>query len=263
MLHDPPMPSVLPCAVSSGVQPSHGFTLPELLIGLAVGLSVLATALTVWHNGRSLWLGFVAQQQLQHNARRVLEAIEQQARLAGAATLLGVAGSSGLTPSAPYDDTAPELRASDGGKAGDTLSLGHWHSVDAADCLGNRSSNASLVLSQFQRSATTPNDLACKDVRASGSTFQALAEGVEDLQVQLAEASVDGQRVQWKTPSQVSSWSRVQAIEVCLRLVSSLRVAALDAGIVGCSGERIAADGHVRRVVRRIVFLRQRVGVTP
>ena len=41
------------------------------------------------------------------------------------------------------------------------------------------------------------------------------------------------------------------------------RVAALDAGIVGCSGERIAADGHVRRVVRRIVFLRQRVGAMP
>lgn len=241
----------------------RGFTLTELLLGLAVGLAVLGTALTVWQHGRRLWLGFVAQQQLQHNARRVFDAVEQQARLAGAGTLLGVAGSSGLSPSAPYDEASPEIRASDGGRAGDTLGLGHWRSVDTADCLGNRSGSAALVLSQFQRSTTTANDFACKDLRASGSSFQALAEGVEDLQVQLAEASADGLRVQWKTPGQVSQWSRVQALEVCVRLVSSLRVAALDAGLIGCSGEPVSADGHLRRVRRRTVFLRQRLGALP
>lgn len=258
MLRDLPAPSPWPCA-----HPWQGLTLLELLIGLAMGLGVLATALTVWHNGRSLWLGFVAQQQLQHNGQRVFDAIEQQARLAGAAALLGVAGSGGLSPSAPYDEASPEVRAADGGRAGDALSLGHWRSVDAADCLGNRSGSAALVLSQFQRSTTTVNDLACKDLRASGSSFQALAEGVEDLQVQLAEVSADGQRVQWKTPSQVSLWSQVQGIEVCVRLVSRVRVATHDPGLIGCSGERVSADGHVRRVLRRTVFLRQRVGTAP
>ena len=250
-------------AVVSPMTPSRGYTLPELLIGLTISLAVLATALTVWHSGRRLWLGFVAQQQLQHNARRVFDVIDQQARLAGAATLLGVAGSPGLALSAAYDDASPALRASDGGKAGDSVSLGHWRKVDAADCLGNRSGSAALVLSQFQRSTSTVNDFACKDVNASGSTFQALAEGVEDFQVQFAEVSSDGLRVQWKTPSQVVRWSQVQAMAVCLRLVSSLRVAAYDAGIAGCSGERVGADGRVRRVARYSIMLRQHAGGTP
>ena len=255
-MHPPPPRAAAP----------RGFTLPELLVGLAIGLAVLTTALTLWHSTRSLWLGFVAQQQLQHNARRAFDVIDQQAHLAGAATLLGVAGSTGLTPSAAYGDSDPEVRATDGAAAGDTLSLGHWRSVDPTDCQGNSGTSgtsAALVLSQFQRSTTTTHDFACKDARAIGSTFQALAEGAEDLQIQLAEVSADGLRVQWKTPSQVTQWSQVQAIEVCLRWVSRLPVAASDVGVIGCNGERIAGDGHVRQVMRRTIALRQRSGASP
>ena len=54
------------------------------------------------------------------------------------------------------------------------------------------------------------------------------------------------------------------AIEVCVRLVSTIRLGATVKGAtgptVGCNGEIISADGKLRRVFRSVMALRNRLG---
>jgi len=54
------------------------------------------------------------------------------------------------------------------------------------------------------------------------------------------------------------------AIEVCVRLVSTIRLGVTVKGslapTVGCNGETISADGKLRRVFRRVMVLRNRLG---
>ena len=209
----------------------------ELLLGISLGLAVLGMALSVWQTSQQSRLAFAAQQNLQHNARLAFEAILAQAELVGATTL--------------------DLSATDHAKGGDSLVLGHSRSVDPLDCQGNRNGTAMMIRNQFQRSTSTVNDFACKDLLAAGSTYQALAEGIEDFQIELAEVTPDAQKLQWKTPSQVTQWDHVVAIEVCLRLVSPQRVIAANRTNLGCQGESVPADGHLRWVQRRMVQVRR------
>ena len=230
-----------------------GFTLPELLVGLGLGLTVLAMALSVWQTTHQAWLGLNAAMQLQDNARQALQAVVTQAELAESAQLVAVAAHAGFDA---IDDSAqPDVSATDRSKGGDLLVLSHWRSLDPTDCQGNTSGSQAWVRNQFQRSTSTPNDWACKDLLATGSTFQALAEGVEDMQVMFAEVNANGSGLQWKTPAQISAWTRVVALEICLRMVSATRLTAARNASVGCQGEPVPADDRLRWVVRRMVRL--------
>lgn len=236
----------------------RGFTLLEWLMGMSLGLSVLGMALSFWQTSQQSGLALAAQHHLQHNTRVALQHIVSQSELVGSAQLIGVAGSIGVRA---LDDLASgmalDIVATDVSKGGDTLVLAHWRSLDPTDCQGNSHGTATSVRQQFQRSTSTPNDFACKDLLASGSTYQSLAEGVEDFQVRFAEVSTDRQSLQWRTPSQVTQWGQVVAMEVCLRMVSPTRVSAARTSRVGCQGEALAVDGRLRQVVRRIVRVRR------
>jgi len=236
----------------------RGLTLLEWLVGMSLGLSVLGLALSFWQTSQQTWLALSAQQQLQHNVREAMRGILQQAELVGSAQLLSASDHASVYA---VDDVqlggAPDLMATDMNKGGDTLILAHWRSLDPLDCQGNRHGTAASVRQQFQRSTSTPNDLACKDLLAAGSTYQSLAEGIEDLQIRLAEVNADGHSLQWRTPAQVTQWTHVVALEVCLRMVSPARVSAASGARTGCQGETILADGHLRQVVRRIVRVRR------
>jgi prepilin-type N-terminal cleavage/methylation domain-containing protein len=223
-----------------------GFTLLELLVAMALGLGVVSMALTAWQSSQQTWQAFMAQQNLQHNARAALDAIARQADLTGGEATFGV--------SAPT-----KVFATDQPQGGDTLQLSHPRSVDASDCQGNRHGTHAWVQSQFQRSASTANDFVCKDLLGPNSTYQALAEGVEDFQVMLAETDTDHATLQWKSPSAVSDWTQVLAVEVCVRLASPTVHGAATATVTGCNGEVIQGDGRVRLVVRRVMRV-QRLG---
>ena len=179
-----------------------GFSLMEMLVGISLGLVVLTMALSAWHTSQQAWQALVAQQNLQHNIRAALQALTTQAELSGAAVLMGVPNRTAVV-AVRHDLGQPAVWASDNAKGGDSLQLSHSRHLDSGDCQGNRNNMGDTIRSQFQRSSSTVNDFACKDVLAAGSTYQAIAEGVEDVQVRLAERSADGQRLQWKTPSDV------------------------------------------------------------
>lgn len=242
---------------------ARGMSLPEVMVALALGLGIGLTALTAWHALRASGQAFLAQQSLQHNARMAWAALRTQALLAGGAQLLGVAGSAGVRPTSAETLARSAVQATDGGPRGsDTLQLVHWRSLDAQDCLGQSAGSQPLVASQFQRSTSTVDDLACKDTQVSGSTFQSLAEGVRDLQVWLAEVSADGQGLQWKTPAQVSDPARVVALRVCLHMTTPEPVREATGGI-GCREEAVASDGRLHHTVTHTLALRARLGLWP
>ena len=112
------------------------------------------------------------------------------------------------------------------------------------------------MLSDYQ--LNSKKELTCRNSNAnSKNSFQALAEGVEDLQVRYAV--FDAHRLQWRTASASLNAAQVLAVEVCVRVASLTPVSANASASQGCNGERIAADGYVRRVFRRAWALRSRL----
>ena len=145
----------------------------------------------------------------------------------------------------------------------ESLTLGHWHALDASDCQGNTGSTHTSVRNDYK--LNTNKELSCKDLNLNNSTYQALAEGVEDFQLRYAEANPSTQTIQWKTANQVTDMTQVLAIEVCLRVASihTVHNTKADSKLKGCQDEALPSDGRVRRTFKRVVALRNRDGVMP
>lgn len=242
--------------------PPLGHTLPELLVGLSLGLLVVAAATVAWGVSRQGWLSMSAAEAVHANARTALRVLHHHALLAG--TLDAQASS----PNAwqlisPYNASTPDLAGVGGSKTVRSLTLGHSQAVDAHDCQGNHSSTQAVIRNDFK--LNTNRELSCKDLNTAGSTYQALAEGVEDFQVRYAQANPSAQTLQWRSAEQVSDMAQVMAIEVCLRIASLVNVQAPPPStpLTGCAGETVAHDGQLRRVFRRVIALPNRRGVMP
>lgn len=238
---------------------THGHTLPELLIGLAISASVVLSAVASYNITRQSWAAFDAVNALHHNARAALRNLHAHALRAGGGQVSTAADGQRVQRTPPYDSSQPDLQGTEGARS-DSLSLGHWHSLSPYDCQGNHTGSDALVLNTYQ--LNTKKELTCKDVRLSGGSYQALAEGVEDLQVRYAQAGAH-QTLQWVTAAQVRDMGQVLAVEVCMRWVSSQPHATRNTASLGCQGETVAADGLAHRVLRRTIALRNHAGVLP
>jgi hypothetical protein len=194
------------------------------------------------------------------NARMALRKIREHAHLAGAA-YLATSASPNTQLSDVYSLDQPDLQGDNGNKTTEHVALGHWVNVFARDCQGNQPDGTQVIRNDFK--LNTNKELTCKDLTPTGSTYQALAEGVEDFQVRYAQANPVTQTLQWKTADQVSAMSQVLAIEVCLRVASVNSVSSGSSASQGCEGETVAADNRLRRVFRRVITLRNRDGVLP
>ena len=120
-----------------------------------------------------------------------------------------------------------------------------------------------MIGNSFKRNAH--QELACKDSNVPGSNYQAIAQGVEELQIRFAHVNPFSNTLQWLNVSELSGPSEIVAIEVCLRLATPISLVNIfphyRSTNAGCHGEVIASDGHVRRVFRRVIALRNRSGV--
>jgi prepilin-type N-terminal cleavage/methylation domain-containing protein len=214
----------------------RGFTLPELLIALSLSLGLIAAALKLYGVSRQSSASLNAAQAVHDNARLVLNNLRLQAQLASGAYLLEIDGPANtelVQLSPPHSATTSPVLGSDGG-----------------------ANKSDLVLSDYQ--LNSKKELTCRDSNANTkNSFQALAEGVEDLQVRYAV--FDAHRLQWRTASASLNAAQVLAVEVCVRVASLTPVSANASASQGCNGERIAADGYVRRVFRRAWALRSRL----
>ena len=244
----------------------RGYTLPELLIGMALSLLVIVAATSVYGTSKQTWSAMAAADAVHANARVALRNIREQAQMAGAAYLKPVSNSDGkftvdLSPSEDAGQAA--LAGVNGSKNIESLTLGHWHALDAIDCQGNTGSTHTSVRNDYK--LNTNKELSCKDLNLTNSTYQALAEGVEDFQLRYAEANPSAQTIQWKTANQVTDMTHVLAIEVCLRVasISTVHNTKPNASLKGCQDEALPTDGRMRRTFKRVVSLRNRDGAMP
>jgi type IV pilus assembly protein PilW len=243
----------------------RGYTLPELLIGMALGLLIIAAATKAVGTSQLTWNAMTVTDAVHANARMALRNIREQAHMTGAAYLIAhnSDGSFSVEVSASEDPGQAALAGMNGAKSVESLTLGHWRALNAIDCQGNTGSTHTSVRNDYR--LNTNKELSCKDLNLSGSTYQALAEGVEDFQLRYAHANPSAQTIQWKTANQVNDMTQVLAIEVCLRVASANTVhnTKPNTSLKGCQDEALPSDGRVRRTFKRVITLRNREGVMP
>ncbi len=243
----------------------RGYTLPELLMGMALSLLVVAAATSAYGTSKQTWNAMSAADAVHANARMALRNIREQAHMAGAAHLQthNTDGTFSVALSPSEDAEQASVAGVNGTKNIESITLGHWRALDAIDCQGNTGSTHTSVRNDYK--LNTSKELSCKDLNLTNSTYQALAEGVEDFQLRYAEANPNTQTIQWTTANQVSDMTHVVAIEVCLRVASinTVHNTKPSANFSGCQGEAMPADGRVRRPFKRVVALRNRDGALP
>jgi type IV pilus assembly protein PilW len=243
----------------------RGYTLPELLMGMALSLLVVAAATSAYGTSKQTWNAMSAADAVHANARMALRNIHEQAHIAGAAYLQAhnTDGQFSVAVSPNEDAEQPAVAGVNGTKNIESITLGHWRALDATDCQGNTGSTHTSVRNDYK--LNTSKELSCKDLNPTNSTYQALAEGVEDFQLRYAEADPNTQTLQWKTANQVNDMTHVLAIEVCLRVASihTVHNTKPSTKFSGCQGEAIPTDGRVRRTFKRVVSLRNRDGALP
>lgn len=244
-------------------QTPRGHTLPELLIGLTLSLLIIAAATSAYGVSKQSWIAMTAADAVHANARAAMHNLQASAQSAGGAYLEATPGNRVRLTS--LEETGhPALGGINGSKTIESLTLGHWRALDTVDCQGNSSSTQATIRNDYK--LNTSKELTCKDIDLLGSTYQALAEGVEDFQVRYAQTNPLNSTVQWLSADQVTAMSQVVAIEVCLRMASPLIVNGtkpISTNHKGCAGEALVADGRLRRVFRRVIALRNRDSVMP
>ncbi len=242
-----------------------GYTLPELLMGMALSLLVVAAATSAYGTSKQTWNAMSAADAVHANARMALRNIREQAHMAGAAYLQAdnTDGTFSVAISPGEDAEQASVAGVNGTKNIESITLGHWRALDAIDCQGNTGSTHTNVRNDYK--LNTNKELSCKDLNLTNSTYQALAEGVEDFQLRYAEINPNTQTLQWKTANQVNDMTHVLAIEVCLRVASihTVHNTKPSTKFSGCQGEAIPTDGRVRRTFKRVVSLRNRDGALP
>ena len=112
------------------------------------------------------------------------------------------------------------------------------------------------------RSGTAPCLLASNP----SASAQALAEGIEDLQLRYAQSTIDGNgltQLQW-VPAQAGMVpDQVLAVEVCIRRTGAPASKAMPNTLKGCRGESLPNDGRMRWVQRQVFAWRQAANPAP
>lgn len=232
-----------------------GISLVEILVGIVIGSLVVIAAVSSLIFIRLSSATAEDAWRLQQDASVALRVMGWQLHEAGAQPLVA-AGSSGRVEFADgYTGfgtaTAPvHLSGSDGGGlAPDVLQTSLQNDVasDARDCLGMTPASATADIRN--RFAVSSTDLSCTGV----SSTAAFVSGVEDLQVWYGEPLAGGDGLQYR--SIPLNWANVTAVMVCLRMAGD-RAGQVTVDSVGCNGETVPADGHVRRSFVRVFRLR-------
>lgn len=230
-----------------------GFTLVELMIGIAISMLILLAALTALVNTSFTGKTVTDASQLQQQASVALRIIGLQLRQAGALRLESIAGAG--TPMY-LSDTFLGYQASGnaisgvngGGTLSDTLNISYQGVTDSTDCLGNAST---ITLGRVDNTlALSGTNLVCTG--SDGTGAQVIADGVEDFQVRYGVKS--STTIQYMDST--TNWAGVSAVEVCLQLVSATTNNPSLGSYVNCRGNTVARDGRLRKIFRNTFLLR-------
>ena len=231
-----------------------GFSMADGLVGLALAAVVVMAALSVW--GFAQQNHALIQEGMQHSQQMswVWRTLGQHIRQSGAT--LATQNTAGLIV---LSNPESMWAATDGtGNQADSLSTAHLRSVEGRDCQGNSKGSGSTIRNRF--SLNSKSEFTCLDEANPSASAQALAEGIEDLQLRFAQSSRDGNgltQLQWMTAQAGMVPSQVLAVEVCVQRIGAPVSKALPSTLKGCRGENLPTDGRARWVQRQVFAWRQ------
>ncbi len=247
----------------------RGASLTEMMVGLALGLLVLLVALSSLAATQLSTYALLDSVRLQQKAEDLLHNIGTQVAQAGAIQLLDSANNSGqVFFSSAYGGYDPAVTQSQGrryavhgvdhpGGGSDTLRVSNEDNRNRRDCLGVLPAGrlrSDRIDSQYRVNATS---LQCLGNGAPRP--QPLADGVEDFQLRYGIRSGTGAatRFAFFDANQLSDWSSIQSVSVCLQLVGESRGHAAPATpLIDCHGQPLDHDGRMRRVYQRSFSVR-------
>ena len=275
LVHAKTIPAALPRHSQRGV------TLIELMVGILIGMLVVAVALLTLSSTRSSSVVVNDVTRLEQQTNMTMDVIGQQIKQAGAMnvvpSLVGAA-----TGKVEFENFATLngadlgtrkviVTGSDGADgAPDTLTISYSEPINGGmsqNCSGTNpvaypltpvAGPAPTATSQQVVSTLSVDDgnLTCGVIGVAGTT-QPLATNVADFQVRyLVNDGVNP--VTTRTATQVgANWTGIDGVEVCLHLTGeSSQTAPAAPSFVDCSGNAIAADGRLHRVARNTFRLR-------
>ena len=240
-----------------------GFGLIELMLGLALGLVVVWAAQQAYQAQRQSWLLLQDSLHMMHNANAAFDRLQTSLQSADA-TVLQAAGKGHVMLQTP---PASDWWLNEGNSRSDALAISHFSALNVYDCQGNATQpNEPLQRIRDSYQLNDKQELTCKNDLFAQTTYQAIAEGVEDVQLLYAlrtrsAIQSSAEMWQWQAANPTAFTTQVMAIEICLRMVSPRNgpasVADLPAATgLGCRNEPLPNDGKLRRVLRRVVALR-------
>ena len=265
-----------------------GVTLIELMVGILLGLMVVAVATVALMSSRGVSGTISDASTMQQQASYAFSVIGRQIRQAGSVELnlnpnLSFSSSTdtfaalqpvafdapdpdGLRP--PFDRKLNTLS----GTSAPAFTVGYQNYMEKIkpqsslvtesqlrDCLGQNPGKlnpATTPVLSSQFALNTNNELVCTG--AGGGGTQAIIDNVTDLQIRYAVQSSGTTSIQYVTdPADIDEWNNVYAIEVCLELSSKEAVAGLDgATYKNCSGDDTSYDSRLKMVFRSTYQLR-------
>lgn len=267
-------------------------TLIELMVGITIGLLVIAVATVAMMASRGITSTVTDATSLQRQAAYAFRLMGQQIKQAGSLELSlnpGIAGvdtssaNNAMTPVAfdppdpsgakpPFDRSTSTLAGNDS-PVSFTVGYSNYTEITTAsptdptsllrDCLGQNPALAAggsvaatpVLSSQFQRNTST-NELTCTGTGAGGA--QPIISNVTDFRVRYITQAPNTTSMRYAaTAADVSAWNGVYAVDVCIELTGS-ETTSTPAGATykNCSGTDTAYGNRLKMVFHNTYQIR-------
>lgn len=238
----------------------RGVSLVELLVGLTIGLLVIAAAIGTLVVSRGAASAVSDISQLQQQGAFALRVLGSQLRQAGAIELVESASTPGVFGfNDPVDAMVGGVNGATG--ASDTLIVRYQPATlpsQRRDCLGNKiPADRTTVPATF--TVNSKSELVCLGVDKSA---HAVIGNVDDFQVayRVNTGTTDVPAFRRLTADQMTTsehWRRVKAIEVCLDLKGSDPLPDAGGTFTDCHESNVSLGGKVHLVFRNVFDVRK------
>ena len=240
-----PIPAKLLANLLEIVMRQHkqrGQSLAQCLVGMVLSMLVVLAAFSAFAWVQRTQLMLQNQSDTQQQMHKSIQWVRERVQRAGAPELnLDNQGAAVLTR------LPTNLSGSD-----TTVQLNQWRSLTPADCQGHEASTQTWLQDDFRRNSQ--RELSCKDTARSNTTYQALADQIDDMRLRYAErvsaagTDTQSQQLQWRTASQVKDWQQIRAISLCLQVRATGTTSVPNT--LSCNTQTALSNGaHAWRVV--------------
>jgi len=265
-----------------GTPNQNGLTLVELMVGIAIGLLVVAVAMGALMASRGISGTVSDATSLQQQASYAFRVIGLQIKQAGSLELSlnpTIAGASvddtnaamepvafdppdptGVRPS--FDRSASTIAGSDS-PVDFTVGYQNYTEITTGsatvpasllrDCLG-QNSGAAVLSSKFELDSTA-HELKCTGATAAGA--QAIIGNVTDFKIRYAVQAPGTTTMQYEdSAAAISNWGNVYAVEVCLELTGSENTPTASGTYKNCSGTDTSYGDRLKMVFHNTYQIR-------